>query len=315
MRILLAIDGSPTADRAVELVRSSVWARPTAVRVVTVDESISDLMNAPWLGEPLVDHGPTWSHTRLLHGIAARAVEQISSADLPVEGKVLQGRAADEIVGEALAFGADLIVIGSRGLGTIRTMLLGSVSAEVVDRAPCPVLVARHDRVNGMVIGLDGSPCSERALDFVAEHALFPGAEAIVASAVPQTAAFPTLAPLTGAAIELPADPRLRQAHQEIVLAGVARLRGPIRPVSEAIVEGDPAAELIDVATTHDADLIVVGTRGLTGVRRWFLGSTARNVLLHAACSVLVVRQRRGVRVPAERQLDVRRVSLAVSLI
>jgi nucleotide-binding universal stress UspA family protein len=297
MRILLAIDGSPTADRAVELVRSSVWARPTTVRVVTVDQSVADLTNAPWLGEPLVDHGPTWTHTRHLHEIVARAEAELTSDDVALEGKVVQGRPADEIVGEAMAFGADLIVIGSRGLGSIRSMLLGSVSAEVVDRAPCPVLVARHDRVTRLVIGLDGSPCSERALDFVADRQLFPGAEAIVVSAVPQPALYPTVAPMSGVTIDLPADPRVRQAHQEIVLAGVARLRGPIRPVSGAIIEGDPPTELIAVATAREADLIVVGTRGITGLRRLLLGSTARNVLHHTTCSVLVVRQRRGVRV------------------
>ncbi len=54
--------------------------------------------------------------------------------------------------------------------------------------------------------------------------------------------------------------------------------------------KGDPAAEIIAAAGAWDADLIIMGTRGITGVRRAMLGSVARNVLAHAPCSVLVVR-------------------------
>jgi nucleotide-binding universal stress UspA family protein len=56
-------------------------------------------------------------------------------------------------------------------------------------------------------------------------------------------------------------------------------------------LEGDPSTEIVRFAATHDIATIVMGTRGHTGLTRLILGSTARNVLLHASCSVLVVRQ------------------------
>ena len=55
--------------------------------------------------------------------------------------------------------------------------------------------------------------------------------------------------------------------------------------------EGDPAQEIVTSAREHEAGLVVVGTRGQTGLRRLILGSVARKVLVHATCSVLVVRR------------------------
>jgi nucleotide-binding universal stress UspA family protein len=54
---------------------------------------------------------------------------------------------------------------------------------------------------------------------------------------------------------------------------------------------GDPAHQIVEAAVEHDADLIITGSRGHSGLRRLLVGSVARNVVLHAPCSVLVMRQ------------------------
>ena len=73
------------------------------------------------------------------------------------------GRPGTVIVDEAQAMAADLVVLGSRGHGRIATMLLGSTAAEVVDHAPCPVLVARGDRFAPLAFADDGSPAARYA--------------------------------------------------------------------------------------------------------------------------------------------------------
>src|SRR3990172_6753722 len=64
-----------------------------------------------------------------------------------VQSAVIRGRAATAIVEEARRFGADLVIVGSRGHGALEEMLLGSVSAEGVDHAPCPVLEIRTTHI------------------------------------------------------------------------------------------------------------------------------------------------------------------------
>ena len=71
--------------------------------------------------------------------------------------------------------GADLIVVGHRGMGRWESMLLGSVSAEVVDHAPCPVLVARDDQLGPIVLADDGSCHARMAECVVLQWPLFSG--------------------------------------------------------------------------------------------------------------------------------------------
>jgi nucleotide-binding universal stress UspA family protein len=80
-----------------------------------------------------------------------------------------------------------------------------------------------------------------------------------------------------------------RQAHQRAAEEAAQRLRGAGRLAQPEMREGDPAAEIIAVVEERGADLIVLGSRGRTGLTRLVLGSVARNVLLGTPVSVLVV--------------------------
>ena len=73
-----------------------------------------------------------------------------------------------------------------------------------------------------------------------------------------------------------------------------ARLTGAGYEATPVALEGDPAAEIVRYAADHDVGTVVMGTRGRTGLARLILGSVARNVLLHASCSVLIVREPKG---------------------
>lgn len=293
MRILLAVDGSPASTSAVDLVAASRWPEPTLVRIVLVDHSSDDLEATPWLGEPLVER-PVPSHAlfRQLHAVVDDVQERLLDAGVAASGVVVRGRPASEILREAAEWAAELIVVGSRGHGAIERMLLGSVSAEVVDRAPCPVLVARTPRVARAVIAVDGSGCSDQAVSFVTAHRLFPDADVRVVGVAPRSTLPDGMALGLGATrltLEAEADARAwfaaatSRAADELCRGG--------HHASPVVRVGSAAHEILEAAA--DADLIVVGTRGNTGLRRVLLGSTARNVMTHAHASVLVVRQAR----------------------
>jgi nucleotide-binding universal stress UspA family protein len=181
----------------------------------------------------------------------------------------MTGRPATVIVDEAAAWGAELIVVGSRGLGRLGTMLLGSVSAEVVDHAPCPVLVTRSSAIRSILVAVDGSSSARQAVEHLAVGYLR-GHPAEVLSVGPTHPS------------DIQADAIAAQAAEDLAADGYR--------VRWSICIGDPAHEIIEAAKALDADLIVLGSRGLTGLARLRLGSVARNVLLHTPASVLIVR-------------------------
>jgi nucleotide-binding universal stress UspA family protein len=294
MQILLAIDGSAAADKALGLVETASWPPETSVRVVVVHEPVQDRLAASWLGEAVVDWSSLeWEQARRLEELARASAARLVARNLAAEGVLLRGRAATEIVREAGEVDADLIVVGSRGQGPIETMLLGSVSAEVVDRAHCPVLVARTDQVRSVILAVDGSACAAAATRFVVDGGLFPDAALTVASVVHVEP--PVVLGLDAAHASLSewyveAVDQAKRRHHEIALEVVARVREVGRTATSVVVEGDPASRLIAVARERGADLVVVGTRGTTGLRRLVVGSVARNVLVHSPSSVLISR-------------------------
>jgi nucleotide-binding universal stress UspA family protein len=179
MRILLAVDGSGSSDRARDLVAALPWSEGGRVRIVSVAPTGADLMGTPWPIATVSDDPDLESEALRIHRDALDAAErEIRSArsDLIIESRLLRGRAASVIVEEARQMSADLVVVGHRGHGRWESILLGSVSAEVVDHAPCPVLVARDERLGPIVLADDGSPYA-RAAGRWSSVAALPGAD------------------------------------------------------------------------------------------------------------------------------------------
>ena len=298
MRILLATDGSPAADQARDLVAALPWREGGRVRIVSVAPTRTDLLGGPWAVNILPDADQLEDEVLRVHRDALEAAErEISSArsDVVIEPVLIRGRAASAIVDEARAMPADLIVVGHRGHGRWESMLLGSVSSEVVDHAPCPVLVARDERLGPVVFADDGSPSARTAEAVLTSWPLFTGLPVTVLTVAEEGFQYAAaLAPLLySEAMAQYADStqQLERIAREENEAAAGRLREAGFQATGIIRDGDPAHEIVAVAREREAGLIVVGTRGQTGLRRLILGSVARNVLLHAPCSVLVVRE------------------------
>lgn len=295
MRILLAHDGSPGAAHAAELARSIRWPADSSVRVVSVLEPTLVALNA-WAGtagayRPEVDE----AITAYLNDELAAVVNELSGPDRSVEGALLRGRPGTAIVDEAKAFEADLVVIGSRGHGSIASLVLGSVSAEVVDHAPCPVLVARRSQLGRVVFATDGSASATTAEQILARWPIFDGLPIRVVSVadVPQpwrTGIAPTM--YAQVADAYARDLKEGQAeHRRLAEETAARLVSAGRDATADVRTGDAASEIIAAAAASDADLVVLGSRGRTGLTRALLGSVARNVAHGSEASTLVVRE------------------------
>lgn len=299
MRILLATDGSRSAEAARDLVALMSWPAGTTIRIVSIAPRGADLATR-WT--PETAHEPDLDRYRdpvvRAHAVALANAERdlgLAHPGARIERFLLRGRPASLIVQEARDFAADLIVVGHRGHGTIETMVLGSVSAEVVDHAPCPVLVARSAEAGPIVIADDGSPSARLAATVLERLPLPPGAPITILTVTDtgfpyETAASPAI---YGAAMAQYGE-SLGDAGREardVASAGAARLEQLGYQANPVVRTGDPAHEIVAYTKAYRTGLLVLGTRGNTGVKRLLLGSVARNVLLHAPCSVLIVRE------------------------
>jgi nucleotide-binding universal stress UspA family protein len=177
--------------------------------------------------------------------------------------------------------GAGMLVVGSRGLGGLAGLLLGSVSLQVAAYAPVPVTVVRGGwrQVPGhpprpVVVGTDGSPASWAVLDFAAEEAVLRDVPLVAVCALSDTAG------VLGAARSMEAE----------FIAAIGKLRAdhPEAPVQQRVEQGAPRSALL--AAAAQAQLLVVGARGRGGLREMMLGSVSLAVLHHAPCPVTVVR-------------------------
>ena len=288
MRVLLATDFSTNAEKARDLVAGLALPTNSAVQVVHVIEPMPYVNAfAPLPMLELSDYAE-----RELRGELETFVRPLLAPDRNVERVLPFGRAADIIVGEATHHGADLIVIGSRGRGGVASMILGSVSAEVVDRAPCPVLVARTRTLHRILLAEDGSPNAALGAALIASLAPLRSLPVRVVSVaetgLPYAATMDPLA--SSAAVEAYYDalPAFREERERLCRERAAQLRKAGVNATSEFREGDAAAELIKAAAQDKSDCIVIGSRGKTGVTRVALGSVARAVLFHAECSVLV---------------------------
>jgi nucleotide-binding universal stress UspA family protein len=201
---------------------------------------------------------------RRIDASLAEAAAQVTAPDVVVERRQVVGRPWEALQDAARREGAALLAVGSHGGSRVRGFLTGRTATDLAHAAPCSVLIARPPRDPArfpatIVVGFDGSAHAEAALAAAAAIAArHPGAAARVLAC---RSSVPGL-------LRLEVEPRLPDRFE---FASVSAL---------------PDDGLIEAA--EDADLLVVGSRGLRGVRT--LGSTSERVAHGAACSVLIVR-------------------------
>jgi len=292
MRILLALDGSESSIQARDLVAGLSWPSGTRVCVVSAYEVPTDWTGVAGASMPWVDDAEDAMRGELAAELE-RLVEPVVERGWQVERRIARGRPATAILDVARSFEPDLIVLGSRGRGPVTTMLLGSVSAEIVDQAPCSVLVARGREASRVLVATDGSDVARAIPDLLSAWGAFRGAtvEAISVAPAPERS-FELLAEVYTLGNYRSGDDRkgFLDRHRGLAENMAQQLAERAIMATSSVLAGDAAHEIIAAARRRGDDLIVTGTRGLHGVQRVILGSVARNVLLHAPCSVLVIR-------------------------
>ena len=292
-RIVVGFDGSEPATAALDRSLTLAEAVGASVEVVT-----SWRWPLTWSTLPVAN---TWSPLHDAEEIRQHAVEVLERRALrsvEVTTRTVEGGAADVLLGAAED--ADLLVVGSRGRGGFRGLLLGSVSAACIQHAPCPVLVHRGDETSGrtggiggtggtggtdaIVVGVDGSPESGRALRFAVSLARDLRWDVRTIT----TWQWPDALNRDEPPFDHWSPERDARATASSALDAAEDLVDDDVRVTSELVEGSPAAVLLDAS--RDAALLVLGSRGLGGFRGLLVGSVGQECAQHAACPVVVHR-------------------------
>ncbi|WP_228281749.1 universal stress protein [Rubrobacter marinus] len=301
-KILLAVDGSEESMRAARKATALSRGSGSELHVVYVEPvDIAGPEREIYPLETREDLFGTFGR------FARERLDELTEEVRKSGGDITQahakvGRPDKEIVRLAEELGAELVVLGSRGFGTIRRALLGSVSTSVVRLAHCPVLVVRGDEVaeqdrafTKILLAVDGSEESRAAADAAAEISEATAAELHLLF-VMETAPLNPYAPYLGPeAWEVSADvlEKRNEKMRAFLRREAERVEAKGIEVEEAhLTSGVPAKEIVGAAEELGADLVVLGSRGLGAVKRALLGSVSDSVVCHAHCPVLVVRGR-----------------------
>lgn len=282
--VVVGVDGSESALAAVR------WGAAEAVRRVT---SLRLVAAVAWQGyQPrglaLLGEERGWQvlTESAEHRLdAARAAARAVDPTLVIATDVRGGDPVEVLRDEATA--AALVVLGTRGRGGFTGLLLGSVSIAVAAHASAPVVVVRGDASPSdtapVVVGVDGGPEGEAALDFAFDEAVRRRVGLVAVHAWGE----PLVDPYVAEYVDWDdIEASERTVLDDALAAWTAKY--PDVAVDRVVVRDTPAAAL--VLRSAEAALVVVGSRGRGAVRGLLLGSVGQAVLHHASVPVAVVR-------------------------
>lgn len=290
--IILAVDGTPASERAVELVEAYRGERG---RTEVVALNVQSRPVALW-PEAAIDVRAI-DAALLAEGqqIADRAATRVRAAGLNAQSAVRLGFAVDGVLREAETRKAGMIVMGTRGHGALNGFAFGSVAMRVAHASPVPVclvqpesrLPAQLGRSLRVLLALDGSEPALRAAHMLASWREWLGELDVQIAWVQQPLSYlETVLP--------PHDDLIAQwstrAGESATQAARDLFAGQGIRSHLHLTVGEPATEILHLAATAGCELVVLGTRGLGAAHHALIGSVALKVAAHAEVPVVLVR-------------------------
>ena len=285
-QILLADDGSEHARAAISLLADLNLPQPCSVHVLRV---LTPLQAA--------------EHTSVETALEITR-KMLERKGMTADAELLLGYPAEKIIEYAEDCKPDLIVLGAKGLRSTLGILLGGVAQQVVEYAACPVLITRspYNGLSRILVASDGSESSMGAVEFLGNFTSSSALVEVIHVLPPPPLPigvvepmFMDLTPIEPLIVdEEEAARRLKEEENgQILLDKCCNiLKDQGIPAEGILKRGDAATEIIDHVKTSNVDLIVTGSRGLSQLRSWLMGSVSRKLVHYSGCSTLVVRGR-----------------------
>lgn len=285
MKLLIAVDSAISAEVLVGAVGARPWPDGTTAHVLSVVAD-ADVPEEVWREEGYGKAAVRRELERRGEQITALAVERLKEVGIPAEVVVTRGDPRHLIPFFARKWSSDLIFVRAHVRKDVAHWMLGSVARAVVMTAPCAVQIVRDlggDRTSTLEIGrrvllaTDGSETSAAAARALAERPWPVGSEFKVVSVEE---------PWALKSSRVRGDEQAREAvgsaEQILASAGLQATR--------AVLSGNAKEVILEEARKWEADLVVVGSHGRRGFKRFLLGSVSEAIAMNAHCSVVVVR-------------------------
>lgn len=290
MRILIAIDGSASAEVVIQEAVARPWPEGSVFALLSALDPFF------FTKAPLLLEAAKKSTTQMLD----EAANPLRQAGWTVQINMVLDNPRHGIAQAATDWNADLVMLGSHGKGTFRRLLLGSTAQAVLRHAKCSVEIVRrlsaewpngHGEPLRILLPTDGSEYAQKAVKAVsALH--WPERTTVKIVSAPElpiaAGEFPYYDPDQWRDLASKLD---NQASDNVKLAAVAFEKTRMKVETEITEPRDSASgAIVEAADEWRADLIVIGSHGRRGLDRLVLGSVSESVALHAHCSVEVVR-------------------------
>ncbi len=284
-RIVLGYDGSDSSKAALK--ETSLWARKHGGTLLLVHGVYFD--EEEFAIRPAQMEKRVEAATRICDEAKAAA-----STEYALDGKVAavirEGEPPEVIARVAKDEKAELIGLGTFGRNGLKRLLIGSVTSEVILKAPCDVLVVKRPcgsctgTYSSILVPFDGSELGKKALARAADLARTEGAKLTVMYVIPR--------------YEELVEFLRTDAIERSLRAGAERVIGEAKKIASArgldvaaeIREGHPADEIVTRAAELRNDLVVMGTHGWKGISKAIIGSTTNRVITYSSSPVLVVK-------------------------
>ncbi len=286
MKLLIAVDSTISTEVLLGAVGVRPWPDGTTAHVLSVVAD-ADVPAEVWREEGYGKRAVLREMQRRGEQITALAVERLKEVGIPAEVLVTRGDPRHLIPFFARKWSSDLIFVRAHVRKDMAHWMLGSVARAVVATAPCTVQIVRdlgEDRAHTLdsgrrvLLATDGSQTSAAAALALAERPWPEGSEFKVISVEEPWAIRPSRV-----RHEDQAQEAVRSAEQILASAG-------LKATMAVAVSGNAKEVILEEAEKWAADLIVVGSHGRRGFKRFLLGSVSEAVAMNAHCSVVIVR-------------------------
>ena len=278
MKLLIAVDSATSAEVLVDAVGIRPWPEGTTAHVLSVVADM-DVPEEVWRAEGY-GKGAVRREMETRGEQITPIVKRLEEIGIPTEVVVARGDARNLIPFYARKWSSDLIFVRAHVRKDLTHWMLGSVARAVVTGAPCTVQIVRdvigdqaHTLHSGrrVILATDGSETSTAAARALSGRPWPEGSEFRIVTVEEPWMIRPTNAELN-----------VNSAEQVLASTGLK--------ATAAVLSGNPKEIILEEAKKWNADLIVVGSHGRRGFKRFLLGSVSEAVAMNAHCSVVVVR-------------------------